>query len=94
MIVGYIDTKNRINRVTKRLDSSNPRKSLRTMATDFKCSCPTIKRILNIDLHKKCYRKISVQNLKDDQKSKRKTCCQWIRKNINRDKLQKNDVYR
>ena len=82
-------TKNRINRVTKRLDSSNSRKSLRTMAQDFKCSFVTIKRILNIDLHKKCYRKISVQNLKDDQKPIRKTCCQWIRKNINRDKLQR-----
>ena len=44
----------------KRVDSKNPRKSLR---------------------------KTTVQNLADDQKSKRKTCCQWIRKNINNAKL-------
>ena len=58
------------------------------MAKDFKSSRRTIKRMLNIDLNKKCYRKITVQSLKEDQKSIRKTCCQWIRKNIDRIKLQ------
>jgi hypothetical protein len=82
-------TKKIINLVKKRLDSNNPRKSLRTMANDFNSSVQTIKRILNIDLHKKCYRKISVQQLKEEQKPIRKTCCQWLRKNINHDKLQK-----
>lgn len=59
------------------------------MAKDFQTSYPTIKRILNIDLNKKCYRKTTVQHLKDDQKPIRKTCCQWIRKNINRNKLER-----
>ena len=45
-----------INLVKKRLDSSIPRKSLRRMATDFKSSMVTIKRVLNIDLNKKYYR--------------------------------------
>lgn len=58
------------------------------MAKDFGSSCRTIKRILNIDLNKKCYRKVVVQHLKEDQKPLRKTCCQWIRKNINRRKVQ------
>ena len=64
-------------------------KSLQPMAKDFKSSHRTIKRILNIDLNKKCYRKITVQSLKEDQKPIRKTCCQWIRKNIDRSKLEK-----
>ncbi|CAF1221231.1 unnamed protein product [Didymodactylos carnosus] len=59
------------------------------MVKDFQTSYPTIKRILNIDLNKKCYRKTTVQHLKDDQKPIRKTCCQWIRKNINRNKLER-----
>ena len=71
----------------KRLDSNNTRKSLRTMAKDFKSSVQTIKRVLNINLKKKCYRKITAQKLKEDKKSIRKTCCQWIRKNINHNKL-------
>ena len=82
-------TKRLINFVQKRLDSNNRRKSLRTMAKDFNSSTRTIKRILNIDLHKKCYRKICVQKLKDEQKPIRKTCCQWLRKNINRAKLER-----
>ena len=57
------------------------------MAKDFKSSAQTIKRVLNIDLKKKCYRKITAQKLKEDQKPIRKTCCQWIRKNINHNKL-------
>ena len=35
---------------------------------------------------KKCYRKIS---LKEDQKAARKSCCQWIRKNIDRSKVER-----
>ena len=38
---------------------------------------------------KKCYRKISVQGLKEDQKAARKSCCQWIRKNIDRSKIER-----
>ena len=76
-------TKQCISYVKKRLDSNTPRKSLRTMVKDFGSK---IKRILNLDLHKKCYRKISVQGLKEDQKAARKSCCQWIRKNIDRSK--------
>ena len=73
----------------KRLDSNTCRKSLRAMAKYFKSSHQTIKRILNIDLNKTCYRKITVQSLKEDQKPIRKTCCQWIRKNIDRTKLER-----
>ena len=82
-------TKERIYLVKKRLDSNIWRTSLRTMAKDFKSSHRTIKRILNIDLNEKYYRKITVQSLKDDQKPIRKTCCQWIRKNIDRAKLER-----
>jgi transposase len=82
-------TKRLINLVKKRLDSKVPRKSLRTMAKDFKTSLWTIKRVLNKDLNKKCYRKVKVQKLKEGQKSTRKSCCQWIRKNVNRDKVKK-----
>ena len=82
-------TKQRIHLVRKRLDSNVPRKSLRTMAKDFKSSLPTIKRILNIDLHKKCYRKITVQKLKEVKKPIRESCCRWIRKNIDRKKLER-----
>ena len=59
------------------------------MAKDFKSNTRTIKRILNEDLGKKCYRKFTVQKLKDYQKLTRKSCCIWIRKNINRDQLEK-----
>ena len=57
------------------------------MTKDFNSSVQTIKRVLNIDLKKKCYRKIIGQKLKENQQPIRKTCCQWIRKNINHDKL-------
>ena len=80
-------TKRLNNLVKKRLDSNNTRKSLRTMAKDFNSSVQTIKRVLIIDLKKKCYRKITPQKLKENQKPIRKTCCQWIRKNINHNKL-------
>jgi transposase len=82
-------TKQKIHFVKKRLDSNISRKSLRTMAKDFTTSYGTIKRILNIDLNKKCYRKITVQHLKDNQIPIRKSCCQWIRKNISRYKLER-----
>ena len=80
-------TKRLINLVKKILDSANPRKSLRTMAQDFKSNTRTIKRVLNLDLHKRCYRKINVQSLKEEQKPIRKTCCQWIRKHISSSKV-------
>ena len=59
------------------------------MAKHFGSNRQTIKRILNLDLHKRCYRKISVQDLKEDQKPERKICCQWIRKNIDRSKVER-----
>ena len=55
------------------------------MAKDFNNSVQTIKRVLSIDLKKKCYRKTAGQKLKENEKPIRKTC-QWIRKNINRNK--------
>ncbi len=73
----------------KRLDSNIPRKSLRTKAKDFKSSIKTIERILTIVSNKKCYRKINVQKLKENEKPIRKKCCQWLRKNINHEKLQR-----
>ncbi|CAF3457314.1 unnamed protein product [Rotaria socialis] len=82
-------TKRLINLVNKRLNSKIPRKSLRTMAKDFNTSLWTVRRVLNEDLHKKCYRKIKVKKLNEDQKSKRKRCCQWIRKNMGCDKTKK-----
>ena len=51
------------------------------MTQDFKNNVQTIKRVLNIDLKKKYYRKIT------DQKPIRKTCCEGIRKNINHNQL-------
>ena len=57
------------------------------MEKDFNSSVQTIKRVLNIDSKKKCYRKITGQKLKEYQKPIRKTCCQSIRKNINDNKL-------
>ena len=59
------------------------------MAKDFRNNRQTIKRILNLDLLKKCYEKISVHGLKEDQKPARKICCQWIRKNIDRSKVER-----
>ena len=38
------------------------------MAKDLKNSAQTIKRVLNIDLKKKCYRKITGEKLKEDKK--------------------------
>ena len=46
-------TKQCISYVKKRLDSNIPRKSLRTMAKDFESNRQTIKRIFNLDLHKR-----------------------------------------
>ena len=59
------------------------------MAKDFGSNSQTIKRILSLELHTKCYRKVSVQSLKEDQKSARTTCYQWIRKNIDRSKVER-----
>ena len=59
------------------------------MAKDFGSNRQTIKRILNLDLNIKCYRKISVQGLKEDQKAAGKSWCQWIRKNIDRSKVER-----
>ena len=59
------------------------------MAKDFGSNRQTIKRILNFDLLKKCYKKISVHSLKEDEKAARKICCQWIRKNIHRSKVER-----
>ena len=73
----------------KRPDFNTCRKSLRTMTKDFKSSHRTINQILNVDLNKKCYRKITVQSLKEDQKPIRKTCYQRIRKNNDRSKLER-----
>ena len=85
----YEQRKKLVKLVKKRLNSKNTRKSLRTMAQDFKSNTRTIKRALNEDLNKKCYKKIRVQRLKKEQKQKRKSCCAWIRKNITRKKLEK-----
>ena len=52
----------------KRLHSNNTRKSLRTMAKDFNSSVQATKRVPNIDLKKKYYRKITAQKLKENQK--------------------------
>ena len=57
------------------------------MIKDFRSSVQTIKRVLNIDLKKKCYLKITGEKLKEDQKPIRKTCSQWNRKNINHNQL-------
>ena len=59
------------------------------MAKDYESSHRTIERVLNIYLKKNSYQKILVQSLKEDQKSIRKTYCQWIRKNIDRSRLER-----
>ena len=59
------------------------------MVKDFESSHRMIERVLNIDLKKNSYRKSIVQSLKEDQKSIRKTYCQWIRKNIDRSRLER-----
>ena len=59
------------------------------MGKDFNSTRDTIRRVLTKDLGKKCYRKINVQNLKEDQQQMRKTCCTWIRKKINNKKLRR-----
>ena len=61
-------TKRLVNLVKKQLDSEVHRKSIRTMANDFKSTFGTIRRVLTEDLGKKCYRKINVQKLEQDQK--------------------------
>ena len=76
-------TKKLVNLVKNRLKLNNTRKSLRTIAKDFNSSQQTIRRVLRYDLAKKCYKKTKVQKLKPDHKSKRKSCCTWMRKNIN-----------
>ena len=82
-------TKRLINLVRKRLESSIDRKSLRTMEKDFNSTRDTIRRVLTKNLGKKCYLKINVQKLKEDQQQIRKTCCTWIRNNINNEKLRR-----
>ena len=82
-------TKQRISFVKKRLDSNIPRKSLRMTAKEFRSNSQTIKRKSSLELHKKCYRKITVQDLKGDQKPTQKICCQWIRKNLDRSKVER-----
>ena len=53
------------------------------MAKDFNSNdVQTIERVLNIDLKKKFYRKITGEKLKENEKPIRKTCYQSIRKNI------------
>ena len=59
------------------------------MAKDFGSNRQTIKRILNLDLLKNCNEKISVHSSKEDQKPARKICFQWIRKNIDRSKVER-----
>lgn len=59
------------------------------MAKDFNSSRENIRRVLTVDLGKKCYRKINVQKLKEDQKPIRKSCCIWICKNMNKDKVRR-----
>ncbi|CAF3689023.1 unnamed protein product [Rotaria socialis] len=81
-------TKRLINLVKTRLNSNVRRKSIRTMTKDFKSTYATIRRVLVEDLGKKCYRKINVQKLKQDQKPIRKQCCTYIRKNIDRRKAE------
>ena len=56
------------------------------MSKGFNSSVQTMKRVLNIDLKKKYHRKIIALKLKKGPKTY-KTCCQWIRKNINHNKL-------
>ena len=80
-------TKPLINLIKQRLDSQVRRKTIRAMAKDFKSGFRTIGKVLTEDFKKKYYRKINVQRLKQDQKSIRKSCCIWIRKNINRNKV-------
>ena len=87
-------TKRLNNLVKKRLDSNNTRKTPRTITKDFNSNVQTIKRVFNIDLKKNILSKnFTGQKLKENQKPIRKTCCQWIRKNINHNKLKIIDVY-
>ena len=57
------------------------------MTKDFHSNRSTIERILKEDLKKKCYRRKSVQSLKDHQQLLRKQCCSWIRKKFRREDL-------
>ena len=56
----------------KRYDSNTSRKGLGTMAKYFKNSHRKIKRILNIDLNKKCYRENYSLKLKRRSKTDKK----------------------
>ena len=53
------------------------------MAKGFNSNVQTVKRVLNIDLKKNMLSK----NYRSKAKRESKTCCQWIRKNINHNKL-------
>ena len=55
------------------------------MTKHFKSSHRTIKRVLNTDLNKIFYQKITVQSLKEVEKH----LYQWITKNINSSKLER-----
>jgi len=74
-------TKRLRNSVKNRLKSKNRRKTLRTMAADFKTNIEAVKRTIK-DLGMNCYRKIPVQKLKSDHVLKRKQCCTWMRKHL------------
>ena len=63
-----------INLIKQQPDSQVRRKSLRTMAKNFKRNFGTIRRVVTDDLGKKCYRKMNVQKLKQNQKPIRKSC--------------------
>ena len=76
-----------ISLIKQKLDSQVRRKSIRTMTKGFKSTFGIIRRILTEDLGKKHHRKINVQKLKQDQKPIKKSCCIWIKKNINRNKV-------
>ena len=75
-------TKKLIKSVTNRLESKNPRKSLRAIANDIIPPSTTIRSTLS-DLRKNPYRKIEVQKLTEKHEIKRKKCRLWMRKKIN-----------
>jgi len=81
-------TKRLVNSVKNRLKSKSLRKSSRTMAKDFNVSNSTIIRVLKEDLSKYPYKKIRVPKLTSAHKAKRKSNCTWMRKNLNREKVQ------
>ena len=81
-------TKRLVNSVKNRLKSKSLRKSSRTMAKDFNVSNSTIILVLKEDLSKYPYKKIRVPKLTSAHKAKRKSNCTWMRKNLNREKVQ------